>query len=396
MDWFSWTRGSLNFLPSRIAATLAALIWLGDTPNPQYPLHIPSLSRCAALKDTLHLENTTILEAAYIHAHSNISVPGTCIEPDIGATGRVVVESSVCRVYFVVNTTEDSAVHAEAWLPDEWYGRFLATGNGGLGGCECGDFSLRIHCLILWFTGIAYPSLNYGASMHFATVGSDNGHDGQGGLPFFNHPEVINDFAYRAIHVQTVVGKQIAEAYYGRPAAKSYYIGCSTGGRQGHQAALKYPEDFDGIIAGAPASDFNHLLGWSAMLGKYVGSRDSETYIQPALWKEIEKEILNQCDALDGLVDGILSEPDDCHFNPETLLCDSSLDKNGHACASETQVEVLKKIYSPLLDEDGVLLYPRYDPGAEAGNNWRPALGGDGFILANVRFFLFVLSGAGS
>jgi feruloyl esterase len=208
--------------------------------------------------------------------------------------------------------------------------------------------------------------LNYGASMHFATVGSNNGHDGNSGSVFLGHPEVINDFAFRAIHVEAVIGKQIAEAYYGRPHSKAYYLGCSTGGRQGTQAALKFPTDFDGIVAGAPATDFNHLLHWTNMLAKYIGAPNplsSPAYIRPRLWKTVAAEVMHQCDALDGVLDGIITEPDECDFRPEALLCrgDTALD----ACLTVPQVEALRKIYSPLYGNGNQLLYPRYDPGAE-------------------------------
>ena len=124
--------------------------------------------------------------------------------------------------------------------------------------------------------GIDYFNIDYGASLHFATIGSDNGHDGNTGLPFFNHPEVINDFAYRAIHVEAIIGKVIVEAFYSNTPSKSYFLGCSTGGRQALQSALLYPDDFDGIVGGAPAVDWNHLVGWLGLLGNFIGATDPE------------------------------------------------------------------------------------------------------------------------
>jgi feruloyl esterase len=199
-------------------------------------------------------------------------------------------------------------------------------------------------------------------------VGSNNGHDGLGGAAFLGHPEIVNDFAFRAIHVEAVVGKQIVEAYYGRPHSKSYYMGCSTGGRQGTQAALKFPADFDGILAGAPATDFNHLVHWTNMLAQYIGAPASESspaFIPPRLWKTVEAEVMRQCDGIDGVLDGIITEPDACDFRPEVLLCppDATLDD---ACLTRPQVEALRKIYSPLYGIDNQLLYPRFDPGAIA------------------------------
>ncbi|GLB40755.1 putative tannase and feruloyl esterase [Lyophyllum shimeji] len=309
---------------------------------------------CAALKSRLHLENTIILSANHVSGPVNVSTPGPC-------QSHALVSTSICRVRFVVNTTPTSAVHAEVWLPDTWFGRFLASGNGGLGGC------------------IDYAQLDYGTSFHFATVASNNGHNGTmfDGIAFLHDPEVINDFAFRGTHVSAVIGKQIVHAYYREPAQRSYYTGCSAGGRQGMQEALKFPEDFDGIIAGAPAVDWNHLLGWGGMLGRHVGAphgNKSESYIPPALWDVVAEEVLNQCDELDGVKDGIITEPDVCHFRPEAIQCRG---QNGTKCLSRPQVEALRKIYRPLYGRHGEFLFPRYDPGAEADGNAQAAFSGE-------------------
>jgi len=323
---------------------------------------------CTSLKTTLALENTTILEVERIAAGANISTAGSC-----QSTAPVAVDA--CRVYAVVNTTEDSTVHFEVWLPDTWYGRFLAVGNGGLGGC------------------IDYDNLNYGSTLHFATVGSDNGHDGNSGIVFLDHPEVINDFAFRAIHVEAVLGKQIVEAYYNRTHDKSFYLGCSTGGRQGIQSALLFPEDFDGIVAGSPATDFNHLQGWSGMLGRYIGAPNpntSDSFIQPSLWPIISQEILNQCDGLDGMEDGIITEPDECIFRPEALLCNATA-TDETSCLTPAQVNALTQVYEPVFGTKGEFIYPRYDPGAEGDGNFEATLSGAFFPFTSdwTRFTIF-------
>ncbi|KAJ6569735.1 tannase and feruloyl esterase [Mycena vulgaris] len=311
-------------------------------------------AKCLALKHSLHLENTTILNVTYVAAPTNVSTPGVC------QSSAPVSAAPLCRVQFIINTTATSAVHAEAWLPDTWFGRFLGLGNGGLGGC------------------IDYPGLDYGASLHFAAVGSDNGHDGGSGTDpgdahqFLHHPEVINDFAFRAVHVEALIGKQIVLHYYGPTAKieKSYYLGCSMGGRQGTMEALRFPEDFDGILAGAPATDMNHALAWAGILGRYIGAPfDPATpppqFLPPALWGVVSAEILRQCDALDGVVDGIITEPDACDFRPEAIQCTGSSSKNT-SCLTAPQVEAVKNIFTPLFGLDGQLVYPRYSPGAEA------------------------------
>ncbi|KAJ7755290.1 tannase and feruloyl esterase [Mycena maculata] len=292
-----------------------------------------------ALKSSLNLENTTVLDIAYVAAGATVKPHGTCVP-------KAHVSTPLCRVQFSTQTSATSAMRAEAWLPDEWYGRFLGLGNGGLGGC------------------ISYRELDYGTSMHFATVGTNNGHDGDEGRAFLGNEEVLNDFAYRSIHVEAIIGKQIVETYYGQPHDKAYYLGCSTGGRQGTQTALKYPEDFDGILAGAPATDFNHLLHWSGMMARAIGAPEgtsSPAFIPPELWKLVAAEVLAQCDGLDGVRDGIITEPDACPFRPEALLCH---DQGSGKCLTLAQVEALRTIYAPLYG-DGELLYPRFDPGSE-------------------------------
>ncbi|KAJ7487257.1 tannase and feruloyl esterase [Mycena galericulata] len=298
--------------------------------------------KCLSLK-SLQLENTTILDVTYFPLPATVPTLGTC-----QSTATTTVP--LCRVQFHTHTSDTSGIRAEAWLPNEWYGRFMGVGNRGLDGC------------------IGYASLDYGSTLHFATVGSDNGHDGDTALPFFNNPEVLNDFSHRSIHIEAVIGKEIVEAYYGRRHDKSYYLGCSTGGRQGTQTALKYPDDFDGIIAGAPATDFNHLVHQTGMLSRYLGAPhapSSPSFIPLDSWKFIAEEVLKQCDGIDGVLDQIITEPDACEFRPEALLCGRD-DVGGAPCLTPPQVEALRKIYSPLYGLDGELVYPRYDPGAES------------------------------
>jgi feruloyl esterase len=196
-------------------------------------------------------------------------------------------------------------------------------------------------------------------------VGTNNGHDGNTGRPFFGNSEVLNDFTFRSIHVAAVVGKEIVAAYYGQPHAKAYYSGCSTGGRQGTMSALKYPEDFDGIVAGAPATNSNGLLHWAGMLARYIGAPNptlSPAFISPELWNVVAQEILDQCDGIDGVLDRIITDPDLCEFRADALLCSGD---GADRCLTEPQVVALQKIYSPLYDNDE-LIYSRFDPSAEA------------------------------
>jgi len=199
------------------------------------------------------------------------------------------------------------------------------------------------------------------------------------------HPEKITDFAYRAMHETVVKAKLITTAFYGKGPKYSYYNGCSTGGRQGTQAALRFPEDFDGIVAGSPATDFNHLTIWQGILSHYVGAPISaaappKNFLSPEAWAVVSAEILRQCDALDGVVDGIITEPDACDFRPESIQCTESRATN---CITATQVETVRNVFTPLFGLHGELVYPRYSPGAEAdpGAQGSGVLGGAFFSI---------------
>jgi feruloyl esterase len=144
---------------------------------------------------------------------------------------------------------------------------------------------------------------------------------------------------------------------------KSYYLGCSLGGRQGFKAAEMFPTDFDGIVAGSPALDFNNLFSWRANFFPVTGSNSSADFITPSLWTTlIHNEILNQCDELDGVLDGIIEDPNLCNFQPESLLCTEGASEN---CLTPVQVKIVREIFSPLRGENSRLVYPAMQPGSE-------------------------------
>ena len=146
---------------------------------------------------------TTIRSSEFIAAGTNLSILST--HPTCAAFSAV-MPYNFCRVQMVSETGPSSEVEIEAWLPRNWTGRFLEVGNGGLGGC------------------LSYTDIDYGVERGFATIGTNNGHTGNYGEPFFNNPGVLEDFAYRAIHTGAVLGKQTVEAFYGKPHSKSYYL----------------------------------------------------------------------------------------------------------------------------------------------------------------------------
>lgn len=167
------------------------------------------------------------------------------------------------------------------------------------------------------------------------------------------------------MHTGVVVGKQITEQFYGRNYTKSYYLGCSTGGRQGFKAVQDYPEDFDGVVAGAPAVNFLSLTSWSASFYTIFGTEGNATFVPVSQWTGlIHEEVLKQCDGLDGVVDGIIEDPDLCRFRPEALLCPSE-STNSTDCLSKEQVGAVRKAYEDYYGVDGQLIFPRMQPGSE-------------------------------
>jgi feruloyl esterase len=165
------------------------------------------------------------------------------------------------------------------------------------------------------------------------------------------------------MHTNAVVGKEVTKLFYGKSHTKSYFLGCSQGGRQGIGAAEKFPDDFDGIVAGAPALDFNNLISWRASFYPITGPSSGPSFIKPEAWTGlIHDEVLRQCDGLDGVKDGIIEHPELCKFDPKTLeYCGDSTSN----CLTSQQVDQVRKIFSPLTYEDGTIIYPGMQPGSE-------------------------------
>lgn len=304
---------------------------------------------CSEIADSFSHRNVKINFAQYIPANTNITLEqddqlATCARPS------QVVPVDLCRVAMFVKTSDISNLTLEAWLPTNWTGRFLSTGNGGLSGC------------------IQYEDIAYGTSFGFATVGANNGHNGTSGQAFYKNAEVVADFSYRSVHTGVVVGKAITKAYYQHDYTKSYYLGCSTGGRQGFKEVQSFPSDFDGVVVGAPALAFNNLSSWSGSFYQYTGPNTSATWLSPDEWALVHTDILNQCDDLDGVKDGIIEDPDLCYYRPVTLQCapDAS---NTSACLSAAKVGTVTKVFQPYwgwgANNQTALIFPRMQPGSE-------------------------------
>ncbi|KAG5764960.1 hypothetical protein H9Q72_006959 [Fusarium xylarioides] len=319
-------------------------------------------TKCADITTTsLHIANATVWFSQFVTAGTNLSLPEN--DPSCDHPYQLVSED-VCRITLRVDTSPTSSTNIEVWLPADWNGRFLSTGNGGLNGC------------------VTYQDMAYTTSLGFAAVGTNNGHNGTSAAPLLDKPEIVNDFAWRSVHTGALIGKAITADFYGRGASKSYYLGCSTGGRQGMMSAQSFPDDFDGIVAGAPALAFNSLSAWAGHFYDITGPPDSSTFVPESYWTTIiHNDIMRQCDELDGFKDAIIEDASICNYDPTGLTCRPS--QNQTSCLTKEQVETVRKAYSPLKFSNGTLIYPRLGLGAELNGSPAFFFTGQPFILAS-------------
>ena len=256
-----------------------------------------------------------------------------------------------CRVAVTAKPTADSAIGIEVWLPASgWNGKFLAVGSGAWGGA------------------IGYGAMEDALLRGYATASTDDGHRGGGAAFVVGHPEKLIDFAYRAEHEMTVRAKELIKAFYGREAGHSYWSGCSGGGREGLLQAARYPDEFDGVIAGDPANVRRNA--WALWLAVQT-FKEPEARIPADKYPMIHQFVLDACDAQDGLKDGLISEPERCHVDFKALECRGA---DGASCLTPRQVQSAQTIVSPAKSASGPVLFPRLEPGTELG--WARLAGG--------------------
>jgi len=298
---------------------------------------------CADLK-SLQLPDTRIASAERMPA-GKFTPPGPSQGP--GASAPLDLPA-LCRVAGTIAP----AIKFEVWLPEgaAWNGRFQMVGGGGLAGI------------------ISYPAMAEAVRAGFASTSTDTGHEATDSAWLLDRQRVV-DYGYRAIHETTVKAKAVIEAHYGKPQDFAYFNGCSTGGRQGLMEAQRFPDDYDGIVSGAPVNLFTHLhMGqlWTAHAtlkkpGAVLAANDLAL---------VSKAVLEQCDALDGVKDGILTDPRTCHFDPGVLQCQSGRTSE---CLAPAQVDALKMIYRGAVNpRTGEQIYPGLEPGGETAQPRNP------------------------
>lgn len=297
---------------------------------------LPALAaECASAKE-LALDATTIT--------SSEPVTSGKLTPPYGAP--LANLPAFCRVTGVMRPTSDSVIRFEVWLPSAgWNERLMGVGNGGFAGT------------------IGYGQMASALRLGFAVAGTDTGHQGeaQDAGWAYRHPEKITDFGYRGLHWMTLRAKAVVGAVYGKAANHAYFDACSDGGREALMEAQRFPEDYDGILAGAPANNWARMLSASIDLAQTMYG-DPAGYISTMKLPAINRAALAACDALDGVKDGIVSEPARCRFDPETLLCKG---EETLGCLTRPQVKTLARLYAGGVGRDGTAIFPGLLPGSE-------------------------------
>ena len=253
---------------------------------------------------------------------------------------------SFCRVAATLKPSTDSDIHIEVWLPaSNWNGKLEAVGNGG------------------WNGNVATDALAAGIRRGYAVASTDTGHEGGAGV-WMQHPEKLVDFGYRAVHEMTVKAKTIINTYYGSEVKLSYWNGCSAGGRQGIKAAQKYPNDFDGIVAGAPAVNTTGRAAFSVWIAQNQHKEES-SYIPQSKYGMIHDAVLQACDALDGVKDRVIENPRQCKFDPKVLQCSAG---DGGSCLTSPQVQTARIMYAALVNpRTKKEIFPGLEYGSEMG-----------------------------
>lgn len=303
-------------------------------------------STCSELSQKLKLPHTTITLAAEVPAGA-LKLPAAGGGPG-GPPANFAALPAFCRVAGTSQPTPDSDIRFEVWMPlSGWNGKFVGGGNG------------------VWAGSIAYGDMVAPLARGYATAASDVGHQGSpmDGTFFAGHPEKLIDFGHRAVHETALAAKATINAFYGNAPTRSLYVSCSTGGRIGLMEAYRYPEDYDGISAMAPANPMVPLMVSSLWTGAAT-MKDPASSLPPAKFALVQKAALAACDANDGVKDGIITNPPACHFDPGVLEC-----KAGDAadCLTEAQLTAIRAIYAgPKNPRTGKQIFPGFSVGSEA------------------------------
>ena len=339
-----------------------AVLWVILLSAAAYP-KTTSCEKLAALK----LPQANVASAEVVAAGA-FPVPANLPPYLAGAESLFKSLPAFCRVRAEAHPSADSNIKVEIWMPvSGWSGKFQGQGNGGFAG------------------QMDYRGMATALGRGYATAATDTGHSGSAtdATWALGHPEKIVDFGYRGIHEMTRLAKTTIKAFYRSDPKYSYFGSCSNGGRQALMEAQRFPEDYDGILAGAPANYWTHLLV-SGLWNAQATTQDPASYIPSSKLPAIASAVNEACDRQDGVADGILNDPRQCHFDPAVLTCtESESDK----CLTAAQVTALKKLYQGPHDNNGQI-FPGFPPGAEEGEGgWSTWITGSAPGRALLFFF---------
>jgi feruloyl esterase len=346
----------------RSAAVVACVVMLGAVVEAQGPT--VDAAACQRLASSLKLPATTVTSAQAV-------APGAFVAPGTNAAVAEAMKQlpAFCRVSLTLAPTSDSDIRSEVWLPlSGWNGKFQQVGNGGWGG------------------SIQYGPMAAAVQRGYAAASTDTGHTGDTARFAMGHPEKLIDFGYRAVHETAVQSKATIAALYGNAPRLSYFVGCSGGGRQAFMEAQRFPDDFDGIIAGAPGynrTDQSFQLVYATKATHHT----PESIMSAPKFQVLHQAALNACDARDGLKDGLISDPLRCRFDPEVTTCRGA---EGPGCLTVAQVDAAKKIYAPVVHPvTREEIFPGVEPGSEP--RWTVNAGGPRPLGMSDDLFKFVV-----
>ncbi len=323
----------------------------------------PSGKTCESLAQGLALSDGKITSAEVVPAGGFVQ-PN--LKPDEKPSPTFKTTPAFCRVTATLTPTPSSDIKVEVWMPlTGWNGKFRGQGNGGFAGY------------------IDYRALAAAVTDGYASGATDTGHATTNADWALGQPEKIVDYGYRGIHEMTVESRSIVQAFYGSAPSRSYFASCSNGGRQALMEAQRYPADYDGILAGAPANNWTPMLSAGVHVLQVL---DGPGYIPGAKVPAIAKAVVAACDASQGVPDGVIDDPPQCHFDPEVLLCKGA---ESDSCLTAPQVASLKAIYAGAKDASGHLIFPGIPPGAEEGRGgWATWIFGKEEGKSAVDFFV--------
>lgn len=296
-------------------------------------------ARCARMLGATGQPNAIVTSAVRVAAEPNLNLP------------------AFCEITAVLGPAQGSVITSIYRLPDNWNGKMLGLGGGGWSG-QLALLPPRANVL----------TATSGLPRGYATAQTDAGHASTNSADpgwVRGNPAAVTDFGHRAIHETAVLGKALVARYYGRASDRNYFMGCSTGGRMAMMESQRYPEDYDGIVAKAPV--YNLLVQSSTVLRDRI-FRAPGAEISPTLLRKVNDAALAACDKDDGLVDGVISKPYACNWDPAAMQCKAGADRG--SCLTAPQVKAVRDLYTTIRSKDGAVGSYGMNRGSEAG--WNP------------------------